>query len=258
MLRNEATETGIIIQKSGSVVFRVNEEKTVTQIFLMELLKKIDLFAEISEEGLTHLMQCSKAKVKTFEKGQFVFQENEVPKYIYVLLEGKCLMTKHGSSGRRSIFCEIHEREVFGILIHIWDKETYWYDAETMTECSVLCLPWDFLFGICARSCEVHKTLIKNMVRVQADISVSQMKKLHILSGTSVEAKIGLLMLELMDEDGMVDLKMNREELADFLGITRPSLSRSLMKLKQRGLISVARSKVKILDLERLEEVCIQ
>lgn len=224
----------------------------------IELLKSIDLFAEMSEDSLAHLLQCSEAKYKTYGKGQYVFRENEIPKYIYVLLQGKCLMTKHSSSGRRSIFCEIHEREVFGILIHVWEKARYWYDAETMTECSVLCIPWDFLFGICSHSCDVHKTLIKNMVRVQADISVSQMKKLNILSGTSVEAKIGLLMLELMDENKNVDLKMNREELADFLGITRPSLSRSLMKLKERGIISVERSRVKILELDKLEEICIQ
>lgn len=223
----------------------------------MEFLKSIDLFEEMNEEGLDHLLKCSKAEIKNFQKGRFVFRENEMAKYIYVLLEGKCLMTKHLSSGRRIIFCEIHEKEVFGILIHVREKGKYWYDAVAVTECKVLCVPWDFLFGICQKSCEVHKTFIKNMVRVQADISVSQMKKLNILSGTSVEAKLGLLMLELIDESGNVDFKMNREELADFLGITRPSLSRSLMKLKERGIISVNRSKVKILDLNKLEDICI-
>lgn len=222
-----------------------------------DFLRTIDLFAEMSADGLEYLLKCSRAEVKSFEKGHFVFRENEMTKYIYVLLEGKCLMTKHFSSGRRIIFCEIHEKEVFGILIHVWEKATYWYDAVAVTDCKVLCVPWDFLFGICPKSCEVHKTFIKNMVRVQADISVSQMKKLNILSGISVEAKLALLILELMDEQGNVDLKMNREELADYLGITRPSLSRSLMKLKERGVIQVNRSKVKILDLNALEDICI-
>lgn len=224
---------------------------------MLDYLRTIDLFAEMDEEGLKHLLNCSKAEFKTFEKGKAVFRENEMSRYIYVLLEGKCLMTKHFPSGRRTVICEIHEKEVFGILIHVWEKATYWYDAVAMTNARVLCIPWDFLFGICSRSCEVHKTFIKNMVRVQADISVSQMKKLNILSGVSVEAKLGLLMLELMDDKGNVDLKMNREELADYLGITRPSLSRSLMKLKERGIIQINRSKVKILDLNGLEDICI-
>lgn len=224
---------------------------------MLEYLRTIDLFAEMSKDELKHLLDCSKAEVKIFEKGQAVFRENEMTRYIYVLLEGKCLMSKHFPSGRRNIFCEIHEKEVFGILIDVWEKATYWYDAIAITNIKVLCVSWDFLFGICSKSCEVHKTFIKNMIRVQADISVSQMKKLNILSGASVEAKIGLLMLELMDNQGKVDFKMNREELADYLGITRPSLSRSLMKLKERGIIQIHRSKVTILDLNALEDICI-
>ena len=178
---------------------------------MLEYLRTIDLFAEMSKDELKHLLDCSKAEVKIFEKGQAVFRENEMTRYIYVLLEGKCLMSKHFPSGRRNIFCEIHEKEVFGILIDVWEKATYWYDAIAITNIKVLCVSWDFLFGICSKSCEVHKTFIKNMIRVQADISVSQMKKLNILSGASVEAKIGLLMLELMDNQGKVDFKMNRE-----------------------------------------------
>lgn len=224
---------------------------------MIDFLRTIDLFADMSEESLTALLSCSKAEIHNYEKGQAVFSENQTARYIFVLLEGKLLMTKHFSSGRRIIFCEIHEREVFGILIHVREKERYWYDAVAVTDSRVLCISWDFLFGICQRSCEVHKTFIKNMVRVQADISVSQMKKLNILSGVTVEAKIGLLMLELMDGKGNVDFKMNREELADFLGITRPSLSRSLMKLKDRGVISVDRARVRILDLNELEKICI-
>ena len=96
------------------------------------------------------------------------------------------------------------------------------------------------------------------MIRVQADISVSQMKKLSILSGSTVEAKLGLLMLELMDEMGCVELKMNREELADFLGITRPSLSRSLMQMKQKGILHVERSHIQILNMEELEKLSIR
>lgn len=237
--------------------FEVHFAEKVWVKGVLDYLKTIDLFAEMNDEGLKHLLRCSQAEYRIFEKGQAVFRENEMSRYIYVLLEGKCLMTKHFSSGRRIIFCEIHEKEVFGILIHVWEKATYWYDAIAMTNIKVLCIPWDFLFGICSKSCEVHKTFIKNMVRVQADISVYQMKKLNIISGVSVEAKLGLLMLELMDDRGTVDFKMNREELADYLGITRPSLSRSLMKLKERGVIQINRSQVKILDLNALEDICI-
>lgn len=255
MLRTYERKGDIMRHHSEKVpICRGKEESKMPMV---EFLKGIDLFADMTEEEIEFLLKCSGALVKTYEKGQEIFQENQISQYLYVLLEGKLLMSKHFSSGRRNIFCEIHEKEVFGILIHIKEKETYWYDAVAVTDCKVLAISWDYLFGICPKSCEVHKNFVKNMIRVQADISVSQMKKLNILSGVTVEAKLGLLMLELMDEEGLVDFKMNREELADFLGITRPSLSRSLMNMQGRGVIQVKRSQVKILDLNELEKLCI-
>lgn len=216
-----------------------------------------DLFADMEKDDIDYLLRCSGSFIKKYEKGQFVFQESQTIKYIYVLLQGKMLIFKHLSSGRRNIFCEIHEKEIFGILIHVKPRETYWYDAVAVMDSQVLCIPWDFMFSFCPESCEAHKTFVKNMIRVQADISVSQMKKLNILSGVTVEAKLGLLMLELMDKNGNVDFKMNREELADYLGITRPSLSRSLMQMKEKGIISVNRSHIKILDINELEKISI-
>lgn len=48
-------------------------------------------------------------------------------------------------------------------------------------------------------------------------------------------------------------LTMNREELADYLGTTRPSLSRELMKMQQEHLIETEKNIIKIVDRDALE-----
>ena len=226
--------------------------KKNNHIFLSETA----LFEHISLEGIQRILTCSGGFVKEYKKGQLVFQEGEKPEYFFLLMKGKLLVTKNYFSGRRIIFFEIHEKEIFGILINHKEGETYWYDAMAVADSQVLAIPWKFLFQICPRNCSCHRTIIKNMFSVQADSCVYQMKKLHILSGISLEAKIAYLMFELADRDGHLDFKMNREELADFLGVTRPSLSRSLMKLQKEGYIEIHKSKARILDHKGLETVC--
>lgn len=221
-----------------------------------EFLSSTELFEGIPQEGIRKILECSGAFLKDYKKGQIVFQEDEKPQYIFLLIKGKLLVTKNYVYGRRIIFFEIHEKEIFGILVRHKDDETYWYDAAAVAESQVLAIPWEFLFHFCPNACEYHRTIIKNMISVQADSCVFQMKKLHILSGMTVEAKLAYLMFELADEQGELDFKMNREELADFLGVTRPSLSRSLMHLKKEGLIDIHKSKVRILDYYNLEKVC--
>ena len=52
-----------------------------------------------------------------------------------------------------------------------------------------------------------------------------------------------------------IKLKWSKEDLALYLGIPRPSLSRELIKLRDEGLIDFDRHFINVTDLENLEEV---
>ena len=78
-------------------------------------------------------------------------------------------------------------------------------------------------------------------------------KKLHILNSTSLKEKLAIYLLENADEKACVELSMNRENLADFLGVARPSLSRELMNMQKAGLIEVEKERIRICDREALE-----
>lgn len=217
-----------------------------------------ELFRGMSGEEIRQVMKCSGGELYTCEKGSVLFSEGEEPKYIFLLISGRLLMSKHFLSGRRSVICEIHEHELFGLLVDAIGNQTYWYDAIAVAECRVLRIPWEFLFGMCAKACGAHRKFIRNMFQIQADINVYQMQKLNILSAATVEERVGRLILLRMGSGSEVDFKMNREELADYLGVTRPSLSRTLMQMQKKGLIRVERSRVKILDRDALEKHCIR
>jgi Mn-dependent DtxR family transcriptional regulator len=45
---------------------------------------------------------------------------------------------------------------------------------------------------------------------------------------------------------------MNREALADYLNVSRPSMSRELSRMKQEGIIDYFKSSFSIIDPERL------
>ena len=80
-------------------------------------------------------------------------------------------------------------------------------------------------------------------------------RKLHLLSGTTLRERIALWRIEQAVDSGSdtIKLSMNREELADYLGTTRPSLSRELMKMQQEQLIEADKNTIKILHRDALE-----
>ena len=120
----------------------------------------------------------------------------------------------------------------------------------------VMIIPWNFFFNVCEKACEFHKMLIKNIMQLQSDKSLTLMKKIHILSATTLEEKIALYLIQSMKDDKRVTLNMTREEMADYFGVKRPSLSRSLMKMQKDNLIKVDKKYILVLDREKLEDLC--
>ena len=97
---------------------------------------------------------------------------------------------------------------------------------------------------------------MRNILGILATKEWLSVKKLNIVSASSLKERISIWLMDEADEDGMVHLKMNREELADYLGVARPSLSRALMRMQSEEMIDVGRNYMKIINYEKIENFC--
>ena len=57
-----------------------------------------------------------------------------------------------------------------------------------------------------------------------------------------------------MDRQGFVKLNMSREDLANYLNVKRPSLSRELINMHRDNLIEVSGRTIKVVDIEKLAD----
>ena len=216
-------------------------------------LPQIHLFKNISEEELERMFRCSKTVERSFENESYIFRQGETPRHLFLVLEGKVIIAKDFASGRRDVLFVVEQGDVFGEMFLFADAGNYWYDAIAQGKVRVLEIPWNFFYCFCSNACEHHRMITRNMLEIQSEKNFSMTRKLHLLSGTTLRERISLWLLEQAGEDHVVNLTMNREELADYLGTTRPSLSRELMKMQQENLIEADRNRIRIIDRETLE-----
>ncbi len=82
-------------------------------------------------------------------------------------------------------------------------------------------------------------------------------RKVEYLSIKNMRGKICSYLLELSHiyKSGTFILPMNKNELADFLNVSRPSMSREFSRLRNEGIIDYYLSGVRILDMQRLMEM---
>lgn len=219
---------------------------------------RIHLFRDINKDEIEKMFRCSKTVERSFEEGSYIFRQGETPRNLFLVLEGSVMISKDFASGKRDVLFMIGQGEVFGEMFLFADTKIYWYDAIAQGRVKVLEIPWEFFYCFCSNACEHHRMITRNMLEIQSEKNFAMTRKLHLLSGTTLRERIALWLIEQTDDGDaagtdLVRLSMNREELADYLGTTRPSLSRELMKMQQEQLIEADKNTIRIVNRDALE-----
>lgn len=220
---------------------------------MVKNLWETNLFAQISQPEIEKMLMCSKSYQKSYSQGEYIFCQGDKPEKIYLLLAGYVYIAKDFASGKRDVLYVIEEGNVFGEMFLFADMDKYWYDAVAARAVTLLEIPWEFFYHFCENACSHHQMLVKNMLEILSKKEFHITKKLHIVSTASLRERIAIWLIDSMNEEKTVELHMKREELADFLGVARPSLSRELMRMQAEGLIQVDRRKIQVMDVNAVE-----
>lgn len=208
------------------------------------------LFQGISETELKRMLGCAKFNYKKYHKGDVIFRQDESVENFYVLLKGQVTIAKHLISGKKNILYIVRENQIFG------EEQTFQYGAWSLSDVELIEMPKTFFYSFCSNACKHHKQLIQNILEMLSMKEWLVVKKINIVSAVSLKERISIWMLEEADDQGVVQVEMNREELADYLGVARPSLSRTLMQMQSEGTIEVEKKQIRILDIKKIRTLC--
>ena len=222
----------------------------------LPMIQRIMLFNGIDVEDIKSILACSKAEIVTYEKGEMIFSEGERPSKLPILLSGSVNVARNTYDGKRNIL-SVYERsgELFGYEKLLQNDARYGVFGQAQKKTRVLMIPKDFLNGTCERNCGFHSLLISNMLLIMATKTEALHGKLEIMTcGTLRQKIIKMIMLNSEDRNAPF-IEMSRQEMADYLNVARPSLSRELMKMQSEGLIEASGKTIKILNLSESENV---
>ncbi len=217
-------------------------------------LKSCELFKGISEIEIEKCLACCGGKVISFEKNEAVFHQTAKPQNLYILIKGAVAVCHDATSGKRTVVTTIcRSGDLFGEVYLFLNRDAYDYYALAVENTKVLKMPKAFFYEQCEKGCGFHARLIQNMLTILATKAHFLTRKVQLLSSASLRQKIVKALLQFAGPDGSVRLNMNREEMADYIGAARPSLSRELMRMQEDGLIAVKGKKISIIDMAELE-----
>lgn len=217
--------------------------------------KNVKLFEGIPEHELYSMFACINPQVKAFSRGETVARMHEPMTSIGVVLQGEAEVMRESASGVKNIMALVQQGDTLGELAAFSGSPVWPATVTAKTDLTLMFMPITRFLGNCPNSCQSHKTLIQNMLRVISDKALQLGRKVEFLSVKGMRSKICAFLLEQhnLKNSATFVLPMNKSDLADYLGVSRPSMVREFSRLKDEGVIDYYLSSVRILDMDALK-----
>jgi CRP-like cAMP-binding protein len=218
-------------------------------------LRQTPLFQGINDTALNTMLECLKPQVRQYKQREIVALHGQPFLGIGIIVSGKVSLNKETYSGNRIILNILDTGDIFGEMVAFSDTRVWPVTVITQEDSCLLFLPPDKVLGNCANVCASHSTLIMNTLKILSNRALLLNRRIEHLSARSVRGKVSRYLMDLYNQNGQPSLTipMKRHEMADYLNIPRPSLSRELADLRDAGVIEFAGHNITLKKVFELE-----
>ncbi|MFC1976707.1 Crp/Fnr family transcriptional regulator [Chloroflexota bacterium] len=214
------------------------------------------LFRGIGSESLSIMLDCLKPKIRRCKQREIIVAYGQPFQGVGIIASGKVALTKEMYSGNRIMMGILDAGDIFGETVAFSDHGVWPMTVISQEDSCLLFLPPDKITGTCSNICASHSTLIMNMLQILSNRASMLNKKIEHISAKNIRGKISSYLLDIYRQtaDDTFTIPMKRHELADYLNIPRPSLSREMGFMRDAGIIEFNGSLITINNMFALEE----
>ena len=214
-----------------------------------------------SKTGDIFLDIFDSAPTRSLEPGETLIHAGTAADQVFNIIDGTLMATRIGRDGRRQVLSFLFRDHFVGLTA----TETYFFSAEAVTQATVACCSRSLLESRLSQDPVAERAFVSMVFRVLD----SSMDLVYSLGQRTAIERLAVFLLYLrnrhMISEGLDDsapelaivaLPMSRQDIADFLGLKKETVSRSFTQLQKSGLIErLTRHDVKLLDLAGLREL---
>ncbi len=221
--------------------------------------KKVSIFTSLSEEELMQITTL--VEQRHFNKGDLIFSEGQPFDKLYIINKGSMKVFKYNKDGKEQILYILNEGEFLGDL-SLLKKGVLPFSAIALEDITL---------------CTIHKNDFDHIIKTNPSISLKVLEYAHdrifelenliqTVTTKDIETRLASLLLNLSKTFGEPDprdpnqvyihLTMSREDMANFIGVTRETISRKLSHFQSEDMIEVVGNRaIRILSLDTLQDL---
>jgi CRP-like cAMP-binding protein len=184
-------------------------------------------------------------QLRSLNKGQPLFEAGQSADAVFLVVSGTVRSSMMLSDGRRQIV-RFHEADE---LIGMTAAKHYLYSAEAVTPVEARTVSRLWLDGLLHLRPRLCLSLIPSR-----DLEPAQRHMALLGRMTARERLCAFLLQRLRSGAGSIELPMSRTDIADYLGLSIETVSRTMTQLRAEGLIRTPTANtIEVIDPGRLE-----
>ena len=216
--------------------------------------KRVPIFASLEAEELRRVANLILRK--EYAKGELILMEGESYDNLVIINQGQVKAFRNTNEGKEQILYIFSEGDFFGERNILQEQESA-YHVEALEKTK-----------ICMINKKDFQTLLHELPEIGIKIIDELLNRIEGLEDTiqnmgtkNVDVRINAVLLEFANKYGKnkergleIDLPLSREGIANYIGLTRETVSRKLNLLQEEGIIEMlGNKKIILLDRHALE-----
>lgn len=210
-----------------------------------DFLSHIHLFNMFTSDEIVRFFKEDKYEVKKYNKNSIVYLQNEECSTFDIVLEGSVAVQRIDENGDILTITTLSPGDIMGGNLVFSLNNQFPMTLISTNKCKILHIKKELMIELC----QLNRDFLIILLQCLSDKTLILADKVKLVSIKSIRDKIFefLNYERYMQQSNTINLSVTKKELAERLGIQRPSFFRELSKMKKEGLIDFNSKTITIL-----------
>ena len=212
-----------------------------------EKIRELPMFKGVDDSVISSLLKTTAAKLKRYGKQETVFVAQSEVRHVFVVVSGALKISEYGERSAAHILRVCRPGHIVGLAHILGHLEVFPGSCIATEESEVLVMDIDG-FNKALKTLR-YGPLGENLFRMMSDDLLASWRAQSILSCRTIGDRVMTYIRWMQAETGKEEivLSLNRQELADLLGVHRTALSRTLAQLVASGQLACRKNVFRLL-----------
>lgn len=195
-------------------------------------LLQINIFNQCQEDALRNFLENTPNALRTFNEGDIIARQDDLVKSLYILYKGSARAHMENAEGKQVTIDTLYAPEILAPAFIYATVNRFPVNVEAMTYCEIIAIDRQQFLQFMHENIQVMQAFVREI----SDRSQFLSRKLNEFALQSLKARL----ISYLQTNGKIK---NQQEVANVLGVARPSLARALSELVNEKKIRINENK---------------